>query len=463
MSDLATRMTDAIGSIWLVDTHEHLFSEEERSRAAVDFSYLLPHYASSDLVSAGMPRPLLEAVRMPLRPVLLERAARIRRPVSYATPARSDMTPEERWQAFELYWERIRHTGYGMCLRLAVRDLFGVPDISRQTHRTLSDAIAASAKPGWYQYVLKDRARIAVSLQDDNRAIVDKRFFAPMVRLEHFAVARSREDLVRLEEEAGVAIHSLDNLLEAMRAALDRYLAEGAAGIKIGLAYRRTIRFEKVPKSDAERFFERIAAHLGEGPSWEEARPLQDFIVHQIIRLAIEHDLPIQIHTGLQEGNENLLTNSNPTLLANLFIEYREAKFDIFHGGYPYMGELLALAKNFPNVYLDLCWLYIISPSAGARMLHEAIETVPANKIFAFGGDFIIPEGSYGHSVMARRVVSRVLTEKVEDGYLTEEDGVRLGQGMLRDNPAALYRLKLEGKINRERTTDDGQPAKDGN
>ncbi len=55
-------------------------------------------------------------------------------------------------------------------------------------------------------------------------------------------------------------------------------------------------------------------------------------------------------------------------------------------------------------------------------MLHEAIETVPANKIFAFGGDYIVPEGSYGHSVMARRVVSRVLTEKVEDGYLTEEE-----------------------------------------
>jgi predicted TIM-barrel fold metal-dependent hydrolase len=165
---------------------------------------------------------------------------------------------------------------------------------------------------------------------------------------------------------------------------------------------------------------------------------------HQIVRAAVERDVPIQIHTGLQEGNENILTNSNPTLLANLFVEYRQAKFDIFHGGYPYMGELLALAKNFPNVYLDLCWLYIISPSAGVRMLHEAIETIPSNKIFAFGGDFIVPEGSFGHSVMARRVVSRVLTEKVEDGYLTEEEAVRLGQGMLRDNAAALYRLKLE-------------------
>ena len=443
MSELALRIAEAVKAIALVDTHEHLLSEEERNRAAVDFSYLFPHYASSDLVSAGMPRPLLEAIRAPLRPVLLERAARLRRPVPYPAPARIDMTLEERWHAFEPYWERTRHTGYGQCLRIAVRDLFGVPDLNRQSYRQLSDAIVGSAKPGWYQHVLKEKAGIAVSLQDDGRTAVDERFFVPMVRLEHFAVARTREDLVHLEEETGITIHSLDDLLKAMKFALDEYLADGAVGIKIGLAYRRTIHFEKVQKADADRVFNRIASHLGEGPSWEEARPLQDYVVHQIIRLAIEHDLPIQIHTGLQEGNENILTNSNPMHLVNLFIEYREVKFDLFHGAYPYMGEALALAKNFPNVYLDLCWLHIISPTASTRMLHEAIETVPVNKIFAFGGDFIIPEGAYGHSVLARQVVSRVLTEKVQEGCLAEDEALHIAQRILHDNPAELFRLKL--------------------
>ena len=125
-------------------------------------------------------------------------------------------------------------------------------------------------------------------------------------------------------------------------------------------------------------------------------------------------------------------------------LEYGKAKFDLFHGGYPFMGEALALAKNFGCVWLDLCWLYIISPTAAARMLHEAIETLPSNKIFAFGGDFIIPEGAYGHSVMARRVVSRVLTEKVEDGYLTEDEAVALARRILRENAAEFFRLKLE-------------------
>ena len=444
VSELAARLGAVVDSIRLVDTHEHLLSEEERNRAAHDFGYLFPHYASSDLVSAGMPPAVLEAVRLTARPVLIERMARvgwIRKPPPFAAPTKPDCSLEERWAALAPYWERIRHTGYGTCLRIAMRDLFGVPDLTGQTYAQLSEAIANSRRVGWYRHVLRERAGIAVSIQDDFRTAVDRGLFVPVVRMEHFACATTRGDLRNIEADTGRAVHSLDDLVAAMQWALDRYLAEGAVGVKIGIAYRRTIRFEKVTRGDAERAFSRFFAGLGEGPSWEEARPLQDYMFHQIIRAAVDRDVPIQIHTGLQEGNGNILEHSNPLLLTNLCLEYSQAKFDVFHGGYPYMGELLALAKNFANVYLDLCWLYIISPSAGARMLHEAIETVPANKIFAFGGDFIIPEGAYGHSVMARRVVSRVLAEKVQDGYLSEEEAGALARRILRENPAGLYHL----------------------
>jgi len=447
VSGLATHIWDVVNAVRLVDTHEHLLSEAERNRAAHDLGYLFPHYASSDLISAGMPPAVLEAVRGSARPVLVERMARvgwIRKPPPFAAPTKPDLTLAEKWAALAPYWDRIRHTGYGTCLRIAIQDLFGVQDITGKTYASLSDAIANSRRVGWYRHVLKEKARIAMSIQDDYRTDVDRDLFAPVVRLEHFACATTRGDLRNIEADTGRSVHSLDALVEAMHAALDRDLQAGAVGVKIGIAYRRTIRFEKVARGDAERIFARLFSHLGEGPSWDEARPLQDYMFHRIIQAAIERDVPIQIHTGLQEGNGNVLENANPLHLTNLCLEYGRAKFDVFHGGYPFMGELLALAKNFPNVYLDLCWLHIISPTAAAAMLHEAIETVPSNKIFAFGGDFIIPEGAYGHSVMARRVVGRVLTEKVADGYLTEEDAVTLAQRLLRENPATLYRLPVD-------------------
>jgi len=179
VSDLARRIQAAVEAIQLVDTHEHLFAEDERHRAAVDFGYLFPHYASSDLVSAGLPPALLEAVRLPSLPAMMERWRRMRRARYFPTPPRTDMSLEERWEVLAPYWECIRSTGYGTCLRIAIRDLFGVADLSGQTIRELSDAIADSRRPGWYQHVLKERARIAVSIQDDGRATVDKSFFVP--------------------------------------------------------------------------------------------------------------------------------------------------------------------------------------------------------------------------------------------------------------------------------------------
>ena len=127
--------------------------------------------------------------------------------------------------------------------------------------------------------------------------------------------------------------------------------------------------------------------------------------------------------------------------LVNLLIEYREARFDLFHAAYPFQGELAALVKNFPNAYADLCWVHVISPWVARQTLHEWIEVLPANKIFGFGGDYIFVEGSYAHARMARSHVAQVLVEKVEAGYLTEAEAVRLAHQLLHDNAVQFFRL----------------------
>ncbi len=133
------------------------------------------------------------------------------------------------------------------------------------------------------------------------------------------------------------------------------------------------------------------------------------------------------------------MANSHPLHLVNLLIEYPEARFDLFHAGYPFQSEMATLGKNFANVFVDLCWVHVISPWVARQTLHEWIETVPANKIFAFGGDYIFVEGAYAHAVMARENVTRVLVEKVESGYLSEEEALVLAHKLLHDNAAAFF------------------------
>jgi len=443
MNEINEGIKAEIEKISLVDTHEHIMSETERNEYAVDFSYLFGHYNSSDLVSAGMPPRLMEAVCLPMHRYGMVSSKRMKMHRFLPEPEREDMSLQERWQAVEPFWEAIRNTAYAKQTLITIRDIFGIDDLNRDTYLKLSQAIANSRRPGWYRHVMREKANIAISIIDVQLTDVDRDLFAPVMHLDHFISVQSRQDLVSLEEESGIAIHSLDNLVKAMQMVMGKYQANGAVAIKTHLAYQRTLQYDKVSRHEAETAFNRIASHLGEGPSWLEAKPLQDYMIHQVIRVAIELELPLQIHTGLQAGNENIITNSNPTHLVNLFIEYPEAKFDLFHGGYPYIHEWATLAKNFANVYADLCWVYIISPEIGRRLLHELIETVPGNKIMAFGGDEVTVEMAYGHSRMARQVVTRVLSEKVSEEYMKEDEAIVLARAILRDNPTALFKVSV--------------------
>jgi predicted TIM-barrel fold metal-dependent hydrolase len=253
----------------------------------------------------------------------------------------------------------------------------------------------------------------------------------------------------------GATVRGFDDLVNLVKSRFV-FLASKIAGIKIALAYRRPLYFEKRSYADAEQAFNTIyktttfhreiidvdkgySKMVPDSPGTKALKPMQDYLVHLAISEAEKRELPIQIHTGLHEGNENILTNSDPTHLVNLFMEYKNAKFDIFHGSWPYCGQLGALAKNFHNVYLDMSWMHIISPQKARTALSEWLDEVPVNKILGFGGDYLAVEGSYGHSVIARDNISKVLSEKVDEGDYSIDEAKRYASMMLRDNPMKLF------------------------
>ncbi|MFH0964073.1 MAG: amidohydrolase family protein [Planctomycetota bacterium] len=434
MADRAAqeRLREALAAVPLIDTHEHLDRETERIERGVDFGYLFMHYAASDLVSAGMPPADLVLVQAP------------------------GGDEDEKWRRFAPWWVKARNTAYSKAVLLALCELYEIDDLNERTYRAVGEAMRAATGRGQYRRVFQ-RAGIEKALWNNRdhrnlttttssnflgRDLGEEPFIQDMVDV--FIAG----EVETVEKELGVAIRTLDDLLAAVDGLIDRF-ADRVAAYKIGSAYHRSLDFAEVSRSEAKAVFKKhgekkLRFRTMERPYFfpAETKALEDYVFHHIVRAAMRHDLPIKIHTGLQEGNANDIRNSRVTDLIPVFLRYPEARFDIYHIGWPYDKELAAIAKNFRNVAIDMCWMWVISPTEAGRALQTFLETVPANKIFGFGGDYVFIEGTYAHARIAREGITRALARKVDEGYLDEEEALRIGKGLFRENAIDFFRLR---------------------
>jgi hypothetical protein len=416
---LAARLEAAIGGMGIFDSHEHLRDEKQRLAGPTGF------FALVDL--PGMDGSLRQRIK-------------------------NEQVPEsERWRAFAPFWQVAQFSGHGQALTIAVQDIYGVETISSATIATISERVRALHKPGLYDYVLKQRARIGKCVQDDYWNVEPVRWDSGLYvlarRFDRFVTPGTPDDIKALEKLSEAPISDLKSLELAMEKNFERNLGIGMKTVKVGLAYQRSLHFEATATDDAGRDLARLLkGREAPPPGFLRAverpfRRLEDYMFHHLIAIIEAHGIPVQIHTGLGPA---LIANANPVLLANVFARYPRVRFDIFHMSYPYQGELASLAKTFSNVYADFCWGYMISSAAARRALEDFLDIVPVNRIIGFGGDCGIAELAYAHSVMARRAVAQVLALKVESRAFSEDQAVALAQRLLHDNGTGLFGV---GKI----------------
>jgi hypothetical protein len=92
------------------------------------------------------------------------------------------------------------------------------------------------------------------------------------------------------------------------------------------------------------------------------------------------------------------------------------------HITFPYQNELIALAKHYPNAWVDMCWSWMIDQLAAADFLKEFLVSVPLNKLFGFGGDVSIVELVPGQLALMKRGVARALNSLLKNRWLTCRD-----------------------------------------
>jgi len=416
------RIRDYVNRMKVVDTHEHLLNPAGVDPSMLDFMFLFRHYAAGDYESAGIPDKTFNDLFS------------------------DSLTVIEKWRALQPYWDLSFNTGYNRVGLLAADKLFGIQKIDETTVEELSEKIKQAYQTNWYDYVLRQKCNIEYLIEDypyddwENRAVGDPEMVRYVRKFDDFILINSGDGIKNLEKWNSTGINTLDDLVSALNSAFKDAVSQGIVAVKSILAYNRTILYENVKEEEAREVYNKIMNSPGDKAlPFDEVKPLQDYMMHRVLDLADAHKLPVQLHTGLNGGS---IENAKPTLLINLFREYPDVKFILFHGAYPYGGELSVLAKKFSNVYIDLCWLYIVSPTYSERYLHEWLETVPTGKIMAFGGDFLYVENIYSHLLFARQVVANVLVEKVRSGYFSEAEALGIAQMLFHDNAVRIFGLK---------------------
>lgn len=415
-------IAEYVADIRIIDAHEHLRTSEFRANEKLGLFDLL-HYYESDLIAAGMPRGSL---------------------------VRSEEADfEDQIKTFQKYFERSKNTAYARAFRLAMRDLYQFDDWSVDgLVRLNQEVLRRSQDASWYDSVVKEHSGIDLMLNLIQRTSFTWDAMRPIMFLDYYWRVESRDHVRNIEELAGRSIDKLSHYLDCLGRILDAYVKQGVVAVKLNYSYRRGLRVGRPTFHDAEQVFNRIMRlRPGHALSQEELVALQDYLIHEFIQGAIVRGLPIQIHTGHQEpsvtGDGNVVSNSEVTDLVPLLLEYPKAKFILLHAGVPYFHEYMSVVKNFPNVYADMTWVYVISPSVASQALHEMIEMVPWSKIQGFGGDYNNVEGVYGHSKIARGVLSKVLDTKVTEGYFSTDEAQIFARRVFRENVLEMYGLEL--------------------
>jgi len=414
LKGLAAELLTEIEKIPVVDCHEHLPTEKERLAEKTDATRLFSHYCKADLsgagLTAGKDQDEVFDYNRPLMP---------------------------RWRKLRPAFEAIRFGSYAWPALAYVRDVLGFDDLNDDTVEAISERLQADVQPGFYRKIMVDLCHIETAIQCKEGVIKgDQEFFVYLCR-----DRTSGLPIATLERETDRPIHSIGDYVTALHVYMADQKRRGAVGCKVGAAYQRRIEYPDTARADAERVFVKLRAKVNSAVSDVEREVVENYLMRRQVEACIEVDMPVVFHTGYHAGLHNDIRNARSTWLWSLLKDYPEARFDLFHGSFPYVEDMVCLGKYFENVSLNMCWMHIMGPAISRRALSAWLDAVPVTRIFAFGGDYSVVEKVYGHLGLARADVAAVLAGKVEEGRFSEADALHIARLLFNENPKRWYNL----------------------
>lgn len=359
---------------------------------------------------------------------------------------------EKRWAVFEPIWQQTKYTGYGRVTQLVLDKFYGVKDLSLKSLHQIKDNLLDLTDETNVIKILDD-AKIVARLIDiyawgdqldflNGKKRLTPRSY-PVFSLAHFHSIKTCSDIEKIFPDQ--TFTCIDEYLQAIQRVFVLYKNFGAVAVKDNSAYTRPLDYRRSTKAQAEVIFN----HIIQDPRYhaaypDETKPLDNYLFHNLIEFSRSLDLPVQLHTG-QVALWDDIRRANASHLTPFVETYRDVRFDLLHGNYPYLGEYLYLAKNYPNVTLNYCWTNIINPLYSRQAYRQTISTVPHGKIHGYGSDFVgMTDRAWAHALITRDNIARALTDLVDIDYIDLEDAKHISLCWLYENPKNNFNLQIK-------------------
>ncbi len=389
----------------IVDAHEHLLSPEDHAGQYLSFWNFFSDYVKWDLYGAGMPQEVMQA-----RP-------------------KNEAEVTALFDAIEPYLAAVENGAYMRSVRVTLQRFYGVDKISRDNYLDITRRLNARNTAAYYRQVLQEAGIVKILQQPYLSLRSETPWFVNQTPLTfQFQMERRFIELGIKNPRA-----KLKDVVALYETEIRREREAGSVGIKF-FPHVFTAAYDPAA---AEREYQEIKQRRR---SYSQLSQLARYLYEEQIRIATDNRMVVAIHLGVWGD----LTDKTPALLFPIVKKYPQARFDMYHMGIPYMRETAFLGKNYPNVYLNLCWAYAVSETMVLNSLDEWLDVVPTNKVIGFGGDLqSLPEHVVGMLDVAKQTLATALARRIARERLDMPAAKRILEDWLYNNPARLYGLTL--------------------
>ena len=339
---------------------------------------------------------------------------------------------------------------YGMIME-RLRRLYGMPEgtpfqtVEKERHRRFNE------DPQGYMQELYSLDNVAMYCFEIGSPLRKKAFTQEEVAYFNSVIPpEKRCCIVRIERSVDetLALHlPYDAFLDQFQKDLcARVEKENAIGLKSSIAYYGGLNYSFVSDAESRAAYERI--RFGSFTP-EEEKKLYAYTLMLAAEIAVRYDIPIQIHTGVGGGSYLDFKNLDPMGLKDFLWDSRilnRVKIILLHGGHPYEASASFLTAEFSNVYTDCSGTFFLSTLNGASSFRTLLERTPLDKVMYGSDGVMFPETSWFAAEHFRKMMAKVMTQLVEEEFLSAGRAEEICRMILFENARNCY-TKLRQRL----------------